>query len=101
MQFKLINDITQSLNNKIFGPNWLSLGVASKLANQFDRERYYFLLMNKENGKTYIEEYVDAPNFFVLIEDQKLWNDLYLFFYEKGLITLSKNKEFKIAKMEK
>lgn len=101
MEFKLISDVTQSLKKELFGPDWLSLGVAAITSSNISKQRYFFLLMNTKTSLTYIEEYVDFPLFFIKIEDQKLWNDLYMFFVDKGLTKIGIGQEFKIAKTER
>lgn len=98
MTFKLITDVTQQLKQELFGPGWLILAVASIPLSNISSERFFFLLLNTKTGESFIEEYMDSPRFFIKIEDNSLWNDLFRFFYEKGLITISKNKEIKSAK---
>lgn len=98
MDFKLINDVTQPLKKELFGNGWLSLGVVQIPASNVSKERYFFLLMNTQNSKTYIEEYVDFPEYFIKIKDENLWNELYMFFTEHKLISFGINREIKIAK---
>mgnify|MGYP001587874969 CR=1 FL=1 len=100
MSFTLISDVTQIMKPNLFGLGWYCLGVAKTPGSNISKERFYFLLMESNTSKAFIEEYVDFPEFFKKIEDNKLWNDLFCFFYEKGLVTISKGKEIKIASNE-
>lgn len=98
MSFILVSDVTQSIKPELFGPGWYCLAVAKIPLSNISTERFFFLLLNGSDSSTYIEEYVDYPEFFKKIEDNQLWNDLLIFFYERGLITIEKGKEIKVAK---
>lgn len=101
MEFKLISDVTQSLNPKLFGPGWAILGVAGMPGSNLGRARYFFLLQDMKTSNSYVEEYVDFPEYFIKIEDDQLWSDLYMFFTEKGLVSFGVGKEKKIAQKPK
>lgn len=101
-QFILISDVQQTLKRNLFGPGWIHLGTAKLSLSNISKggERFFMLLMHSSTSQTYIEEYVDFPEFFKKIEDNELWNDLYMFFIEKKLIGMGVGREFKIAKKE-
>ena len=81
MDFILVTDVMQSIKPELFGSGWYCLGVAKIPLSNISNERYFFLLLSSTNSKTYIEEYVDYPEFFKKIEDNNLWKDLFMFFY--------------------
>ncbi len=101
MEFKLISEVTQKLNPKLFGPGWVILGVAGVLGSNLGRARYFFLLLEQATGQSYVEEYVDFPEYFIKIEDDNLWSDLFMFFTERDLISVGVGKEKKIAQVPK
>jgi hypothetical protein len=101
MEFKLISDVSQKLNPKLFGEGWAILGVAGIPGSNLGRARYFFLLQQMSTGDSYIEEYVDFPEYFIKIEDDSLWSDLYMYFTDKGLISFGIGKEKKIAQRSK
>lgn len=101
MEFKLISDVQQTLNPKLFGYGWSILGVAGIPGSNLGRARYFFLLMEQTTGESYVEEYVDFPEYFIKIEDDALWSDLFMFFTEKGLVSFGVGKEKKIAQRPK
>jgi hypothetical protein len=98
--FQLYSDTIQTLKTKLFGPGWVHLGTARIPGSNWKHERYFMLLMNATDSQCYIEEYVDAPEFFKRIDDDRLWADLYRFFYDKGLITMGLGQEKKLVKKE-
>lgn len=98
--FTLVSDVQQTLKSSLFGPGWIHLATAKIPLSNLTHERYFMLLMNTKDSRVYIEEYVDFPEFFVKIKEDKLWQDLYMYFTEKGLINIGLGKEFKIAKKE-
>lgn len=101
-QFQLVSDVQQTLKRSLFGPGWIHLGTAKLPMSNRAPERYFMLLMRAATSEVYIEEYVDYPEYFKKIsqKEQKLWNDLYMFFAEHKLINVAVGKEFKIAKKE-
>ena len=101
MSFKLVSDVQQRLNTKLFGPGWRILGVAKLEMTNRTRERFFFLLMQESTGVTYIEEYDDSnQGYFVKIKEDKMWSDLFMWFTDKGLISMGVGKETKIAKRQ-
>lgn len=98
--FTLVSDVQQNIKASIFGRGWIHLATAKIPLSNISQERYFMLLMNTKDSQVYIEEYVDFPDYFVKIKEDKLWQDLYMYFTEKGLIKIGINKEFKIAKKE-
>jgi len=100
MNFVLISDVKQKLKESLFGPNWVHFATAKIPGSNISKERYFMALKNLNTGKIYIEEYVDAPYFFVKIEEDKLWQDLYMFFIDKKVLTIGVGQEFKVEKKD-
>lgn len=97
-QFIKVSDVQQTLKKELFGPGWIHLATCKTSLSNISNERFFMLLMDSRTSQVYIEEYVDFPEFFKKIEDNNLWNDLFYYFTENGLLKIGVGKEFKIAK---
>lgn len=97
MTFKVMNDVQQTLKRDLFGPGWIHLCTVEISASNIGRQRVFMLLMDTKTSMTYIEEYVDFPEFFKKIEDNQLWKDLYMFFVDGGYLKIGLGIEKKIV----
>lgn len=98
MSFVIKNDVQQYLKRELFGPGWVHICTVEIPASNISRQRVFMLLMNEADSQTYIEEYVDFPLFFIKIEDNNLWKELYLFFVENNYLKIGIGLEKKIVK---
>lgn len=96
MSLKLVSKTAQRFKPDLFGEGWIHLGTAEyppmNLGGTIYPERTFMLLHREETGDVYIEEFDRYGCKFVQIKDDKLWNELYLFFYDRGLIVAGVNK---------
>lgn len=90
MMLKLVSKTRQRIKENLFGPNWLHMGTAEtpplNMGGKVYPKRTFMVLMNEKDCKVFIEEFNPYRCAFEHIEDQRLWNDLFFFFHENGVI---------------
>ena len=90
MSLNLVSKTAQRIKKDIFGAGWIHLGTAEyppmNIGGTAYPERTFMLLQREKTGDVYIEEFDRFGCRFLQIKDDKLWNELYLFFYDNGLI---------------
>jgi len=96
-KFILVNDVIQSLPDKIFGGGpWLHIATVVRGFKE------YCCIKHIPTDKIYIEE-VDSSSatIFNYIKDKSEWQDLYDFLQQRGVLAFAVGKEIKIAKQKK
>lgn len=95
LEFKLVNDVKQILNPKVFqnGP-WMHIATVQR------GFKYYMIFHKVGESKAYIEQFDDKdPQPFKLITDLNEWQELIAWGLDAGLLTVAGiDKEIKIAK---
>lgn len=105
-EFKIFNDVRQPLPPEMFGGGlWVHLATVvtppKNIAGKAYPLRFYMAFKDQMTGKVYVERFdPSSPQFFKKIKDDTLWSDLTQFLTEKGLLSVGKDKEFKIVKAE-
>lgn len=92
--FILVNDVRQELPSNIFkGGPWIHLATIKRGFNEYVCFTHKF-----KHTKTYIEEIdIHHPGCFKRIEDDSLWQDLYLFLRDRGCLSLGEFKHVKVS----
>jgi hypothetical protein len=89
--FILVTDVRQELPTNTFsGGPWIHLATVKRGFNE-----YVCFTHKLRHNKTYIEEIdIHTPGAFKKIEDDALWQDLYLFLKDRGCLLIG---DFKLA----
>lgn len=88
MNFVIINDIRQAMDNKLPHGPWIHHATIKRGFKE------YIVFRHQRTGKVYLEEVEQQRATLVLkqIEDQNEWDDLYSFCLNAGLLLVADDK---------